>query len=188
MMSARLGDILSELFFLSAVLKRWHDEGHRHDDLPLVEYAMAKGLAHIEKSIHGVLQNLANRPLAWLLTIPVQPLGVRRLGPTDAMTQRCADMLLQPGHQRDRITAGLFLAPGNRGANGIAELEQAFEQVVATEPLQQKIKKAGSENLEQAVKDGVITEAEREQLQLTAALVSKVVAVDDFAQDELHRL
>src|SRR5262245_34951575 len=36
MISARFGDVLSELYLLSAVLKRWQDEGRQRPDLPLV--------------------------------------------------------------------------------------------------------------------------------------------------------
>ena len=37
MISARFGDILSELYLSSAALKRWNDEGRQQDDLPLLE-------------------------------------------------------------------------------------------------------------------------------------------------------
>ncbi len=36
MISARFGDLLSELYLLSSVLKRWQDEGRHDPDLPLV--------------------------------------------------------------------------------------------------------------------------------------------------------
>ena len=39
MLSARFGDILSELYLSSAALKRWNDEGRLDDDLPLVDAA-----------------------------------------------------------------------------------------------------------------------------------------------------
>ncbi len=45
MISARFGDLLSELYLLSAVLKRWQDEGQQDADLPLVEWCMDSGLA-----------------------------------------------------------------------------------------------------------------------------------------------
>src|SRR5207253_2511691 len=40
MVSARFGDILSELYLLSAVLKRWDEEGRQRADLPLVAWSM----------------------------------------------------------------------------------------------------------------------------------------------------
>ncbi len=46
MISARFGDILSELYLLSAALKRWEDEGRQEADLPLLEWCMEVGLRH----------------------------------------------------------------------------------------------------------------------------------------------
>src|SRR5215469_9130828 len=43
MLSARFGDILSELYLLSAALKRWQDEGQHRADLPALEYFMLNG-------------------------------------------------------------------------------------------------------------------------------------------------
>lgn len=36
--SARLGDVLSQLYLASAVLKRYDDEGRQEADLPLVHW------------------------------------------------------------------------------------------------------------------------------------------------------
>src|SRR5690606_976632 len=51
MLSARLGDILAELFLVSAVLKRWHDEGRHEPDLPLVRLCALQSFATIEKRL-----------------------------------------------------------------------------------------------------------------------------------------
>ena len=48
MVSARFGDILSELYLSSAALKRWNDEGRQNDDLPLLEWCMEASFATIE--------------------------------------------------------------------------------------------------------------------------------------------
>src|SRR5690606_22367681 len=48
MISARFGDILSELYLSSAVLKRWNDEGRQDEDLPLLAYCLEASLATIE--------------------------------------------------------------------------------------------------------------------------------------------
>src|ERR1700749_3596194 len=43
MLSARFGDILSELYLLSAALKRWQDEGRQAADFAALEWWMASG-------------------------------------------------------------------------------------------------------------------------------------------------
>ena len=47
MLSARLGDILAELYLLGAVLKRFEDEGRQETDRPIVDYVMAQGFGRI---------------------------------------------------------------------------------------------------------------------------------------------
>ena len=64
MLSARLGDILSELYLLSAALKRWEDEGRQEADLPALRWCMHTGFQKIETRFAEVFANLPNRPAA----------------------------------------------------------------------------------------------------------------------------
>ncbi len=183
--SGRLGDILSELYLLSAVLKRWDDEGRQTADLPLVHYTMQTGFATIESTIHAVLANLPNRFIAWEAKFLVQPFGVRRHGPSDRLTHQCAQLLLEPSATRERITAGMFLRPGNAGGNGVADLERAFDLVTATEPLRKKLHDAHCHSPHAAHEQGLIDEEEFRQLSEAEDAVRCVIAVDDFAPEEL---
>ncbi len=61
MLSARLGDVLSELYLLSAALKRWDDEGRHEADLPVLRYAVEDGCARMQRSLDEVLANLPSR-------------------------------------------------------------------------------------------------------------------------------
>ena len=53
MLSARFGDILSELYLLSAVLKRWQDEGRQAADFAALEWCMESGFRTIENRFAG---------------------------------------------------------------------------------------------------------------------------------------
>ena len=185
MVSGRLGDILSELYLLSAVLKRWEDEGRQKGDLPLVKYAMESGFATIESTIHAVLKNLPNRLLAWEVKVLIQPFGVRRHGPSDALVRRCADILMKPSATRERVTAGVFVKRGQVGSNPVADLEQAFDLVVAAEPLHKRLADAHCSDFQDALQRGLISEAELQQLTEAEEAVQRVVAVDDFDPAEL---
>ncbi len=184
-MSGRLGDIFAELYLLCAVLKRWEDEGRHKSDLPLVQLAMQTGFAKIEKAIHAVLANLPNRLIAWEVKFLIQPLGIRQHGPSDALLHRCAQLLLSPSDARDRITAGLFLAEGHQGGNGVADLERAFDLATRAEPLQRKLHDARVSNWRDAHAQGLIDEQELRQLEEADAAVRKVIAVDDFDAADL---
>ena len=46
MLSARFGDILSELYLLSAALKRWQDEGRQQADLAALRMVHGDAASH----------------------------------------------------------------------------------------------------------------------------------------------
>lgn len=185
MLSARLGDVLSELYLLSAVLKRWIDEGRHDEDLPLVDYAMKAGEARMAAAFDGVLRNHPARWVAWVVRFAAFPVGLDRAGPPDVLARRCADMLLQPGPQRERLTPGLY--PGLPG-DAIADLEQAFVAAVKAAGPRRKLREAKLETAEDGLAQGVISADERESLDQADALREKIVAVDDFAPEEFASL
>jgi acyl-CoA dehydrogenase len=182
MVSARFGDILSELYLLSAVLKRWQDEGRQFADRPLVEWCMESGFATIETRLDEILTNFPVRPVAWMLRFFVLPFGVRRRGPSDRLTQACAELLLEPSLTRDRLTVGIFHGEGD---DGLARLDRAFEHAVATQLLHERLRKAHVRDIDKARQQGLINDAEASQLRAAAAAVAAAVAVDDFPADEL---
>jgi acyl-CoA dehydrogenase len=182
MVSARFGDILSELYLLSAVLKRWEDEGRQEADLPLVAWCMDAGFATIETRLDELLANFPNRPVAWLLRFMLLPLGVRRRAPSDRLTKACAEFLLTPSATRDRLTVDIFHGTGD---NGLARLERAFELVIAAQPLRDRMHKAHVRDIDTARQQGLINEAEAGQLRAAAEAVAAAIAVDDFAAEEL---
>jgi acyl-CoA dehydrogenase len=182
MISARFGDILSELYLLSAVLKRWDEEGRQAADLPLVAWCMEAGFATIEARFDAIFANLPNRPAAWVLRFLVLPLGLMRRGPSDRLTQACAEILLSPSATRERVTTDIFRCPGN---DGVARLERAFALVVAAAPLRDRLHHAHVHDVDQARTRGLINDAEREKLRAAAAAVAAAIAVDDFAAKDL---
>src|SRR6516162_5256788 len=184
MISARFGDILSELYLGSAVLKRWDEEGRQAADMPLVAWCMETSSATIETRLDEILANLPMRPVAWLLRFMLLPFGVRRRGPSDRLTQACAGLLLAPSATRDRLTAGIFHGTGD---NGIARLERAFELTIAAAPLHERLHRAHVRDIEAARRQNVINDIEAAALHAAAQAVAEAVAVDDFAPEEITR-
>jgi acyl-CoA dehydrogenase len=182
MISARLGDIVSELYLLSGVLKRWEDEGRQDSDYPLLAYCVADGMKTIQRRIQEVLANFPNRPVAWLLKFLIQPLGITQHGPKDRLAQQCADILTEPSAVRDRLTAGLYLGDDD---GGVARLERAFKAVVAAEPIVKKMHDAKIRDWKTAQEKGVISAAEAKEMEALDDTVLKAVDVDDFAPEDL---
>ncbi|MDP2119140.1 MAG: acyl-CoA dehydrogenase [Hoeflea sp.] len=180
MLSARLGDVLSELYLLSAVVKRWHDDGKLAADFPLVEWAAEDSLARMAAGLDEVLANLPNRAAAFFLRAGTLPGGSHR-GPPDDLTRECAELLLAPSPTRERLTRGVR-AVGGEGA--LKRLEEAFALVCETEPLRRRLREARVSHAA-AVGQGTLTAEEARLLRKARELVDAVVAVDDFDPAEI---
>jgi acyl-CoA dehydrogenase len=143
---------------------------------------MASGFRTIECSFAEILANLPNRFIALLLKFLVQPLGARVLGPSDSVIHRCAQLVLEPSAARDRLTPDLSHVEDDRG---LARLEKAFRLVSAAEDIARRMRAAHIHDWREAVKKGVITQIEGDQLAAAHEAVAKVIEVDDFAPEAL---
>jgi acyl-CoA dehydrogenase len=184
LISARLGDILSELYLLGAALKRWEAEGRQEEDRPIVDYIMFQGTDRIAAAFEGVLTNLPSRLAAWKTRALAFPLGVPHCTPPDELTTKVAEMLMRDGAQRDRLTPGIYLGEGHK-EHPLKDLEHAFALVLKAAPIEKKMRDADAEIAAEARDKGVITQAEFDQLAKAVKAVQKVVAVDAYPADEV---
>ena len=192
MISARLGDVLSELYLLSCVLKRYHSEGQPAADQPLVDWCCESGFATIERSFDEVFRNYPARALGMLMRAVVLPWGVRRRGPADALSRRVADLLTAPGETRERLTAGVYVSPSVAGggspdgiAGGLEKIELAFRLVTDTAALRRRLAEADVDDVDAARERGLLTAEEARALAAAAEAVTAAVAVDHFDADVL---
>ncbi|QYJ87781.1 acyl-CoA dehydrogenase [Shewanella mesophila] len=189
MLSARLGDVLSELYLASATLKLFEDNGRQQDDLPAVHYVMQTRLHKAAKALQDTLRNFPNRPIAWLMRAIVFPIGNHFNGPDDKLAINLCQGMLKPSPARDRLT---FLCPDFDGdEGGIAEVEKAFLAQYQCRKLHRQIKKAQKEGelpsklptlvlYQQALAVGVISADEHQQLIDADKLRKAAIDVDDF--------
>ncbi|MBO9708228.1 MAG: acyl-CoA dehydrogenase [Caulobacter sp.] len=182
MLSGRLGDILSELYFLSGALKRWEDEGRQDADFPLLRWCMETGFATIEQRFDDVFANLPNRLAGWLLRAAILPLGPRRRGPPDHVTTACAELLLHPSPTRDRLIENVYVGGKDEA---VGRLIDAFERVVATQPIHDRLRAQKIRHWRDAIDGGWLTREEIAALRAADAAVAEVIAVDDFAPEDL---
>ena len=190
-LSARLGDILSQLYLASCALKRYEDDGRPSEDLPLLHWPMRDALARAEDAFYGLFQNLPGRFLPGLLRLIVFPWGREFRPPTDRIGHEVCNVVLNPGPARDRLTSGMFISTDER--DPIAILEAALIATIAAEPLEHKLRSgrkasplaSGALNDEVAlgVAQGIITAAEAAIIGRARALRRKAIMVDDFPRD-----
>lgn len=188
MISARLGDILSEIYLLGAVLKRFEVEGRPEADKPLIEYIMTKGYNRIALAFNGVLDNLPARWAAILTRVIAFPLGVPYQEPSDELASEVAAILMRPSSQRDRLTSDIYLGTRHEDEHPIKDLERAFELVVEAAPIEKKMREAKIRQPEIARDKGVITAEEFVKLAEVKAASRKVLEVDAFPMADISPL
>ncbi|MHB1110068.1 MAG: acyl-CoA dehydrogenase [Devosia sp.] len=192
-LSGRMADILSDLYLLSAVLKRYEDEGHIQEDKPVVD-AIAKDCIHaIEQNFDAVFANFPNIVLRNVMRVLVFPLGQHAKPSSDRETYRLVRSVLRPGAFRDRLTTGTYVSMDPKDVTGV--LEDALIKVTKAEEVEAKfvraIKKGIIERrldrdaITDAVEAGILTEAEAATLRLADQATDRAIKVDDFDPDEL---
>jgi len=187
-LSGRLGDVLSQLYICSAMLKRYEDEGRPEGDQPLLAWAFHDAVNKIETALSGALRNFPIRPVGWLLWLLVFPLGRRAQAPSDRLGHRAASILMTPCDARARLARGVFLTPGP--ANPAGRIDSYLPAVVLAEPVERKFLKALKHSdiealefpaqLDEGVEEGWITAAERVQLEQLREMTLDAITVDDF--------
>lgn len=193
--SGRLGDILSYLYLLSAVLKRFQDQGKQIDDLPIVHWSAQYLLHHIQEQFDEILKNLPNRWMSGILRVMIFPYGKQFSKPSDKLNHKVAQLLLAPTGSRDRLSEGLFVTAVN--GNQMSLLQDALAKTIQAEPIEKIIKTGVHDGvlhgmtLEEQAKEAYAHKLiSKEQLHIileSETARHKVIAVDDFAPEELIR-
>ncbi|MFC5707748.1 acyl-CoA dehydrogenase FadE [Aeromonas eucrenophila] len=185
--SARLGDVLSQLYLASSALKRYQDEGRQQADLPLLHWALQDAMFKAQEAIDELLRNFPNRWIGLALRVIVLPLGRDLKRPSDKLDQQVARLLQTPSATRSRLAEGQYLT--REEGNPFGLLEQALEDVLAAEPLFDKVCKAEGTKRPFTQLDkvadaglalGVINQNEAELLRRAEQSRLQTINVDDF--------
>jgi len=194
-LSARLGDVLSQLYVCSATLWRFEQDGRQPADAPLMHWAIWDAMFKAQSALEGVLDNFPNPMLGALMRRVVFPLGRPYVMPADELGHEVAKLLIEPSATRDRLTGGMFIGDPEEP---VGLLERALALTMAAEPVERRLSdairsgaldarlppgKGAPEIAARAVSAGVISESEAALLASQRELAARVVRVDDFAQD-----
>lgn len=192
--SGRLGDVLSQLYICSAMLKRYELQGRPAADQPILAWAFHDAAFKIQTALGSMIDNFPNRGIRLLLNLVTFPLGRHEKQPGDRLGHKVAQLLLSPSETRDRLTAGAYISQDISDPIGI--LEAALPRVIACEPVERRILKAiragqldeanWKNHLDEALSKSIITAVEAKELKQVRAMVAEIIAVDDFDQSEIQ--
>ncbi len=195
-LTGRLGDLLSQLFILSSVLKRFEDEGRPAEDLPFVHWAAQDALARSAIAWRALLANHPSRVVAGLLSLVGVGLSGLTRGPNDDVASAVAGLIQRHGPARDRLLAGSWTP--RIEVDPIAATAVAFDLHPQVEAIERRLKPAitagtiarAPQNLTlmdawaaDAEAKGLIDAAERDLIGRFAHLADQAIQVDDFPQD-----
>jgi acyl-CoA dehydrogenase len=190
--SARLGDILSQLYLASAALKYFNHHQQTEEDKNYLRWSLQYCLHNIQNAFYELFNNMPNRWLGRILKWCIFPLGHAYHAPSDTLTKELVTQMVQNSPLRDRLTQYCFISTDktdltNRLEAGLANVEQ-------NDVLRKKLQKAVqngiipeyyslNERIQAAAKAGVLSAEEVEQLSAFEALRDEIIKVNEFTFD-----
>ncbi len=190
--SARLGDILSQLYLASTVLKYFNDHKQPASDLNYVKWCMEMTLHQIQVTIDELLNNFPMKWLGKILHWVVFPFGGSYPKPSDHLYHQIVTSMLAPSDFRDRLTRFCFIGEDDRFP--LQRLDLALERMMEVEPIWKKFQNAirsGTvpkrvaldEQIQTAVQAGILTVSEGRALSEFTLLQREVIKVNEFSFD-----
>ncbi|MBX2849197.1 MAG: acyl-CoA dehydrogenase [Acidiferrobacterales bacterium] len=192
-LSARLGDVLSQLYMACTVLKYYEDHGRQKDDLAYVQWNVENALFESQVALNGFFENLRNRPIAWILKRLVFPFGNQYKAPDDNLGEDIVEEMLCDNELRTRLTKAVYIGDQENDPGFI--IEDAFQQLAATQETRRAIRKAmkagtikakynAEETAAQAIAADIIDQAQADAYIKAEAARYKAIQVDDFAKED----
>lgn len=194
--SARLGDVLSQLYLASATLKYYYDEGSLPEDLPSVEWILQECLYQIQVAFDECFANLPNRFLAGFLSFMVFPYDRSyKHKPKDKLGHQLAKAMTELSPLRKRLIRFCFVSKDPQ--DKLTRLQTAYdglELIKTTEKTLHAAQKEGklanyylteADFLQAAVEAKVLSAKEAEHYHLAREAVNFALAVDEFTPEQM---
>ncbi|TVP53844.1 MAG: acyl-CoA dehydrogenase [Halomonadaceae bacterium] len=199
LISARLGDVLSNLYLTSMVLKQWHESQAVEDERALMEYSCQYLLHRLEEAMDELLNNLPNRLVANTLRVVTLPLGRRWHAPSDKLTQTIALAISTDSALRRKMLSNAYNGEGKPGGfpNPLAQYNKLLADNPRADSIYRIVDKAQAkgelpmdalhpeQKVEEGLKAKLISEDDAKFMREYEAEVLEMLSVDDFAFDEL---
>ena len=196
LISARLGDILANMYLASMVLKHWHETQPVDGERDLMQYSLGLLLHRAENALDEFLQNLPNRTVAVVLRAFTMPLGRRWDKPHDDLTRSVARAVSTDSPVRTKLLASIW-STNEEGTeeNPVARYNGLLKDYDKAESLYRKVTKAYAkgqlpmtalhpeERFEEALKADIFSKEEADFMRQYEEVVLEMLTVDDFPFD-----
>ena len=196
LISARLGDILSNMYLASMVLKHWHETQPVQGEKEIMEYSLGLLLFRAEEALDDFLHNLPNRPVALALRAITMPLGRRWDKPHDDRTRALARAISTDSPIRTKLLSSIWHSQSEGPMeNPVARYNDLLKENDRAEALYRKVNKAYAkgdlpmealhpeDRFEAALKADIFSKEDADFMRTYEANVLDMLMVDDFAFD-----
>lgn len=194
MISARLGDVLSNLYLASMVLKQWQSSDKVDGEEALLHYSCRFLLQRAEQAFVEIFDNLPNRALGKALKVMVMPTGRRWHKPHDDLARAIAQRVSTHSALRSKLIENTWDQDGEV-RNPLARYNALLEDYERAEALYRTVNKAYAkgelpptalhpeQRIEAGLKKGLVSEEDARFMRTFEAEVLEMLTVDDFAYD-----
>jgi acyl-CoA dehydrogenase len=188
-LSARLGDVLSELYLASAVVKYFIDRGKPKSDEPVVKWALQLCCYRAQEAYYGFFDNVNSIILGKILKRWIFSLGKVFNPPSDKLSHQVVKTFYEDNNLRDSLTALCYIGKDQKDPVGL--METTYKMINSVLPIQQKLHESVKnhviprdlpfeQKVHQAVTKKVLTEQEGKLLSEFEALRIEAIRVDAF--------
>lgn len=194
--SGRLADVLSNLYILSAIIKRYENDGEPVEDKPLFEWAAQDCLYNTQRALDGVLANFPITILGKVLRLVIFPRGKIYTGASDRLSHKVARILLSKNESRTRLTKGIHSFDKENDRTGRIEL--AFNKTLKATDAERKLKDAMHVGilkkqpidslLKQAATLNILNNDETKLIEEAYIATRNAIMVDEFSFDKENHI
>ncbi|WP_110647279.1 acyl-CoA dehydrogenase [Salinicola peritrichatus] len=196
MLSARLGDVLSNLYLLSMVLKQWHETDRVDNEAAVFHYSCRLLLHRAEQALIDLFDNLPSRALANTLSCVTMPLGRRWRKPQDSLTRKIARAISTDSALRHKLTRNTWdtWEEGQKD-NALARYNALLANAERAETIYRTLNKARARKalpetalhpeqwIDAGLEIGLLSAEDAAFMRSYEAEVLEMLTVDDFAFD-----
>jgi len=167
--SGRFGDVLAQMYLITAALKRFEEEGCKQSDELFLEVSIEDAFGKIDHAFNGILENLASG----VLGIPFKLYGFyTRLNPMgktikDKSLHSIATAMCEDESVRERVCSNIYM--GKR-AKQLLEATHAMQEI--------------KELLDREKSEERLTVDEKRRLEAARVLQREIITVDSFEHDD----
>ncbi|PRY65772.1 acyl-CoA dehydrogenase [Vreelandella songnenensis] len=195
MLSARLGDVLSNLYLASMVLKQWQAGDKVEGEDALLHYSCRFLLHRAEQAFVEIFDNLPNRALGKVLNAVAMPTGRRWDKPHDDLARDIAKRVSTHSALRTKLLANTWDTDDGEQPNPLARYNALLVDYDRAEAIYRTVNKAYAKGelpqtalhpearVEVAFEKGLISEEETLFMREFETQVLEMLTVDDFAYD-----